>query len=65
MGLHPLDSGWKPLQAFVVIKCLDAEGESTWAYRTTHSMNLEELLGVLTVHNDVLRKELVEIWESE
>ena len=64
MHLHPLEGGWRPVQAFVMIKCIDEDGDTTWAYRTTHSMNLEELLGVLTVHNDMLRKELLEVWED-
>ena len=46
--LHPLDDGWTPLQAFVVVKALDLTGEPVWVFRTSEAFNLEELLGALT-----------------
>jgi hypothetical protein len=64
-GLHPLESGWTPLQAFVLIKALDEAGDPVWAFRTTESMNLEELLGALTVQTETLRRKLVRFWEEE
>ena len=60
--LHPLDPGWTPLQAFVLIKSLDERGESAWSYRTSEPMNLEELLGALTVQAELLRNKLVQQW---
>lgn len=65
LELHPLDAGWTPLEAFVLIKSLDEDGEVTWAYRTTHRLNREELLGALMVQVDVLRKELRAEWDDE
>jgi hypothetical protein len=64
MQIHPLDPGWTPLEAFVLIKSLDESGDTAWAYRATHRPNREELLGDLIVQTDILRKELVEGWES-
>ena len=63
--VHALEPGWTPLQAFVLIKALDEDGDPTWAFRTTEQMNLEELLGTLTVHSEVLRRRLVRLWDSE
>jgi hypothetical protein len=63
--LHPLDPGWTPLQAFVMIKALDENGESGWSFRTSESLNLEELLGALTVQVDLLRKRLLANWSSD
>ena len=60
--VHPLPAGWTPLEAIVVVKCLDETGQPTWCYRTTHRLNREELLGALVVHVDVLRKELRDEW---
>jgi hypothetical protein len=65
LEVHALDSGWTPLEAFVLVKCLDEEGDVTWAYRTTARLNREELLGALTVQVDVLRKELRDEWDDE
>ena len=45
------------------MKCLDEEGHSSWAFRTTPNLNDEELLGALTVRTDLLRKELLEAYE--
>ena len=62
MGLHALDDGWTPLEAFVLIKALDEDGDPRWAYRTTQAPNREELLGALIVHTDLLRDELLDEW---
>jgi hypothetical protein len=65
LRLHPLEPGWTALEAFVLIKCLDEHGETSWSYRTTHRLNREELLGALTVHVDLLRRELLDGWQSD
>jgi hypothetical protein len=62
--LHPLDEGWTPLQAFVLVKSLDDDGDAAWSFRTSEPMNLEELLGALTVQVDVLRLKLRRAWED-
>lgn len=62
MGLHPLPQGWTPIEAFVIIKALDDEGEATWSYRTTSPPNREELLGVLEVQASVLKGKLAAQW---
>ncbi|MGN6090195.1 MAG: hypothetical protein ACTHMZ_07060 [Actinomycetes bacterium] len=65
MGLHALPDGWTPLEALVLIKCLDDEGEPAWCFRTTHRPNRQELLGALIEHTDLLRARLVREWENE
>ena len=62
LEIHPLEPGWTAIEALVLMKCLDEEGHVTWAYRTTHRLNREELLGALVVHTDVLRRELADEW---
>ncbi|MBB4765611.1 hypothetical protein ACFQFC_15465 [Amorphoplanes digitatis] len=64
-ALHPLEAGWTPLEAFVLIKCLDEDGGHSWSFRTTNPLNLEELLGALTVQVEVLRQKLVSQWDDE
>jgi hypothetical protein len=64
LTLHPLQDSWTPLDAFVLIKSLDADGESSWSFRTTSKLNLEELLGELMVQTEVLRRRLVDRWED-
>lgn len=46
--LHSLEPGWIPLATFALIKYLDEDGEVAWCFRTSESLNLEELLGALT-----------------
>jgi hypothetical protein len=65
LEVHPLEPNWTPIEAFVLIKCLDEDGDAGWLYRTTNKLNREELLGALVVHADLLRKELVDEWESD
>lgn len=65
MELHPLEAGWTALEAFLLIKVLDDNGNPSWVYRTTHRLNREELLGALTVQIGLLERELLEEWDSE
>lgn len=62
-SIHQLPDGWTPLEAIVLVKCLDEEGHSSWAFRTTPNLNDEELLGALMVRTDLLRRELLEAYE--
>jgi hypothetical protein len=65
LGIHPLPEGWTAKEAFLLIKVVDDEANSTWSYRTTNAMNREELLGVLTVHKALIVGELVAEFEEE
>jgi hypothetical protein len=62
--IHPLEVGWTPLQAFVLIKSLDDSGDASWSYRTSEQLNLEELLGALTVQVELLRRSLISEWDT-
>ncbi len=63
--LHPLEDGWTPLEAFVLVKCLDDDGDHAWSFRTTNPLNLEELLGALTVQVEILKRKLASSWDDE
>jgi hypothetical protein len=63
--LHPLEPGWTPLQAFVLVKSLDEEGGTAWSFRTSEQFNLEELLGALVVQVETLTRKLTKSWENE
>jgi hypothetical protein len=65
LEIHPLYPGDTPIEAFVLIKVLDADGETSWGYRTTNRLNREELLGALTVQVAVLTKSLRDLWDDE
>ena len=65
LEVHPLDAGETVVEAFVLIKLLDADGDVAWSYRTTNRLNREELLGALIVQVDVLRKSLRDEWDAE
>lgn len=65
LRVHPLAPGSTPMEAFLLVKLLDADGDVNWAYRTTNRLNREELLGALSVHVAVLTKELRDEWLEE
>jgi hypothetical protein len=65
LHIHPLPSGWTALEGIVLVKCLDEEGNSTWAFRTTAGLNDEELLGALVVRTDLLRRDLLEAYRND
>jgi hypothetical protein len=65
LEIHPLEPGETALEAFVLIKCLDADGSPSWSYRATNRLNREELLGALVVQVDLLRHELRHEWDDQ
>jgi len=65
LEVHPLLPGDTAIEAFLLIKTLDADGVVSWAYRTTNRLNREELLGALSVHVAVLTEELRREWDDD
>jgi hypothetical protein len=59
LEVAPVPHGWQPIEAALLIKCLDDEGNPAWAFRTTDGVNDEELLGTLIVRSDMLRAEIL------
>ena len=60
--IAPLPEGWTPLEGVVLVKCLDDEGRSAWAFRTTDGVNDEELLGALLVRYELAKQETVDLY---
>lgn len=60
LQFRELPPGWMPLAGALLVKCLDEDGNPTWAFRTTDDVNDEELLGALTVRTDLLRRGLLD-----
>jgi hypothetical protein len=64
-SIHPLPDGWTPMEAFVLVECMDEGGDSSSSFRTTNPLNLQELLGALTVQVELVKQKLVDAWEDE
>ena len=65
LEVYALEPGTTPIEAFVLIKTLDRDGDVSWSYRTTNRLNREELLGALVVQVAVLKKELRDQWDDD
>ena len=65
LEVHPLEPGETAIEAFLLIKTIEPDGDTGWSYRTTNRLNREELLGALTVQVAVLTKELRDEWDDE
>jgi hypothetical protein len=59
LQFQPLPTGWTPVDAIVMVKCFDEEGRATWAFRTTDTVNDEELLGALTIRTELQKQKLL------
>jgi len=57
--------GWTALEGIVLVKALDDEGRPSWAFRETEGMNIEEVIGVLTVQLDILRERAVDAFRVD
>jgi hypothetical protein len=67
LSIHPVEDGERPVAAFVIIKTLDDEGVSNWVTRKTgwDEPSDEELLGVLTVQQELARRDALGPWLDE
>lgn len=61
----PLKQDETAIEAFVLIRLLDAEGHAGWSYRTTNALNREQLLGAVEVQVAVSKKELRDEWDDD
>ena len=64
-AISPLPTGWTALEGVVLIKCLDADGTPSWAFRHTTGLNHEETIGALTVQLDLMREEVQDLFRDE
>ena len=61
-AIAPLPPGWTALEGVVLVKCLDVDGQPSWAFRHTAGLNHEETIGALTVHLDLMRDEISDLF---
>lgn len=62
MNLEALPEGWAPVGVVAMFKCLNEEGEATWAFRTSEDLNDEEVLGALVVRVELSKTSLVDAY---
>ena len=62
--LKPLPEGRVPVSVIALIKCVDDEGDETWAFRTSEELGDEETLGALVVRTDLAKAALMELYMS-
>lgn len=56
LEIYPLLPTDTLVEAFILVKVLDADGATGWRYRTTSTPNRKELLGALATQIAVLRR---------
>lgn len=56
LEMPPLPTEWTPQAAIIIVKCLDEDGETTWAHRVTPGLEDEEIIGSLVVRADIARQ---------
>lgn len=64
-AIAPLPPGWTALEGVVLVKCLDVDGQPSWAFRHTNGINHEETIGALTVQLDLMRDEITELFRAD
>lgn len=65
LRFEPLPAGWTPLQAFVLVKCLDEDGDPAWCERGSDDINDEEFLGALSIQVALRKQNLLKEWDSD
>lgn len=63
--LAELTEGWTPIDAIVLIRCIDAEGNTGWLQRISAGVGTAEVVGALVCSADTLRKRYCDNWEAE
>jgi hypothetical protein len=61
----PVPDGWTVVDALVVAKSLNAEGEPIWSLRFTDGLNSEELLGSLEIQVQLLKRDIFNNWKDQ
>jgi hypothetical protein len=62
--IEPVPDGWTVVDALVLAKCLNIEGQPIWSLRFTDGLNSEELLGALQIQVDLLKRGILEDWQD-
>jgi hypothetical protein len=60
LPLDALPEGWEPVGVVALIKCRDAAGSETWAFRTSDDLSDEEALGALVVRTELSKASLMD-----
>lgn len=55
LDLEPMPEGWTPLEAFVVLKALDDDGDVALLTRSTDGVRVWDAVGMLTCALDTQR----------
>jgi hypothetical protein len=64
-SIFPFDEDLAFDSAFILARLIDGDGVVQWSYRSTSPINMEELLGVLTVQVEVLKAKLARQWDED
>lgn len=62
LEVTPLPEGCIPLEAVVLIRCLDEDGDPTIEIRSTDGLASWDRIGMLTVALDVTRESAAACW---
>ena len=62
--IEPVPEGWNVVDALVLAKCLNVEGQPIWSLRFTDGLNSEELLGALEIQVELLTRGILEDWQD-
>lgn len=54
----PVD--FTPLEAIIIVQCLDKSGASQWAWRSTGNLSTREFIGALVVQLDMARQQAMD-----
>ena len=64
IALHPLAEGAIPLEAIVLVKVLDEDGDVGWTFLHTEAVSDEEMLGALWGYTTHLKRRVRRDWDA-
>lgn len=65
LDLDPLPENWTPIEATVIVKCLDQDGVLALVTRHTKGITSWEVVGLLTASLDTERADLQSSFQSD
>lgn len=63
--IAPLPEGWMVLEAVVIVKGLDEDGDPLWCTRYTQGLTRTELLGILTGAQALAKNDFLEMYQVD
>lgn len=63
--VYGLPTGFVPVEGFLLLLGSDSDGDETWLFRKSPGMDLDRLFAQLTIQVELIKRQLLEVWDED